>query len=205
MTANSSFQDDSLGWQLQKLAQQVQEWVAFQLQSLNITPPDAAPWALPDWVGQTFFWALMVGLMGWLVWQLYQILRPYAANWRSPLSPSHPTPSRQYQRRPPQDWWQVAQDLRQQGCYREACLALYRGMVQQFHDTGQLPQKESYTDGEYWQLMRHDTRAEDYKVLLDAHEQMVFGNTYASDALVSRCQEAYRNITPSRHRRGAPS
>lgn len=197
MTANSSFQDDSLGWQFQKLGQRVQEWVEFQFQSLNIPQVEADPWVLPDWVGRTIFWVLVIGVVSWLAWQIYGMLRPYASDWRSPLSMNRQPSSGQHQRRSPQDWWQVAQDFRQQGRYGEACLALYRGMLQQFHDTGQIPKKDSYTDGEYWRLMRNTVRSVDCRVLLDAHEQTVFGDMQASDALVNRCQEAYRNITAS--------
>ncbi len=194
MSTESQFQKDSLGWQMQKLSQRVQEWIEHQFRFPAQSSPAPEPWVWPEWVGHTIFWVLIVGFSSWLVWQLYHLLRPYVSSWRSPAVLNPKPASKQNQGRSPQHWWQKAQGLGQQGRYRDACLALYMGMLQQIHTTQKIPKRDSYTDGEYWAMLQAISMSDAYKVLLDIHADVVFGNEQGSEDLFHRCQQAYREI-----------
>ena len=194
MSTESSFQSDNLGWQIQKLGQQIQEWIEYQLGLLNWSEPTAEPMIWPEWIGQSIFWVLVIGFSIWLIWQIYQILQPYVVGWRSPLAAKQKTKSTRPLERSTQSWWQHAQALQRQRRFKEACLALYMGMLQQLHDKKLIPQKDSYTDGEYWSILQNIAIADASKVLLNAHEEITFGNMSVSEELFNRCQQAYREI-----------
>lgn len=203
MSTESSLKADSLGWQIQKLAQQFGEWLEYQFQSQNELSDIPNPWILPTWLGYLLFWTLIAGFSVWLVLQIYDLLSPYITEWRSPSQQQQQSSVRHHSpKRSPQGWWEQAQTFRQQGQLREACLTLYLGMLQHLQDTQKAPdqkildQQSCYTDGEYRSMLASESLAQPYRVLIDVHERIIFGDGQASEDLFDRCQRAYREIAP---------
>ncbi|NEQ27810.1 MAG: DUF4129 domain-containing protein, partial [Microcoleus sp. SIO2G3] len=94
-------------------------------------------------------------------------------------------------------WLERSQKFQQQGNYQEACLCLYRAMLQRLNDAGIAPHQSSRTDGEYLQLIRQLPQPQPYQTLLMTHQQLCFSNTEASPSVFEQCQQAYREIEGS--------
>ena len=186
-----SFEKNSLEWQLHLWQQRMGEW----LERL-FAPVDRARlpnWSLPEWLTRLLFWVLAALLLSWLVWQGYQLVRPYVTTMalakvgqsdrRSSTSPVTATA-----------WLQRSRTFAQQGNYREACRALYMAALQRLNDTEPIPHEPSRTDGEYLQIVQTLPRSAPYQVLIRTHEQLCFDNADISVDEFDRCQQAYREI-----------
>jgi hypothetical protein len=92
------------------------------------------------------------------------------------------------------NWLQRSQKFQQQGNYREACLCLYKAMLQRLNDTGIVKDQPSRTDGEYLQLVQQLPQPQPYQTLLITHQKLCFSNAEASPSLFDECQQAYREI-----------
>jgi hypothetical protein len=195
-----SFEKNSIGWQLGQLQQRIGEWWELQISRFSGNQPDvSAPtwWESPIlWlIVKAAFWLLVGLLLTWLVWQLWQLLRPYVYSLRKPLS----QPSDRATKTPKNElsvaaWLQRSQKFQQQGNYREACFCLYMAMLQRLNDTGIAQHQPSRTDGEYLQLVRQLPQPQPYQTLLATHEQLCFSNTEASRSVFDECQQAYQEI-----------
>ncbi|MEB3358810.1 MAG: DUF4129 domain-containing protein [Synechococcales bacterium] len=187
-----SFQTSSVSWQLQQISQRVGEWIEYQL--YRIQPPDQAPdLESPVWFIRLILSLIAAGMIAWMLWQLYLLARPYLLDMQLnrlaagiPITPGRPLS--------PTELWQRANQLQHQGNYREACRMLYLAMIQQLSDRQLITLDESRTDGEYLQLVQHFPAPQPYQVLIEAHQQLCFGDLPATAELFNRCRQAYREI-----------
>lgn len=193
--AAGTFQKDSLDWQFQQFWWRVGEWIELHLPKFDApNVPNAPQWNFPMWWFQAAFWAIVVALVLWLGWQLYQWLNPYFASNR-------PKSTRLDRRVEPHDrdqtiafWMREVQRFQQQGNYREACRALYLATLQRLSDTKLAPHQASRTDREYWNLVQLLPRSQAYQTLLNTHEQLCFSNAAISAETFNQCQQAYGDI-----------
>lgn len=198
-TLESSFQSSSLGWQIQKLSQRIGEWIEYQFYRLQ--PPDLSDtnvpeWTLPEALLRFLFWGIVAALLTWLIWQLFLLLSPYFRTLRSRTTVfESPGSAAKRPELSVNQWWQRAQTYQRQGNYQEACRALYLGMIQHLHDRHLIPQRDSYTDGDYRTLLKTLPKSTPCNVLIETHEAIVFGDRPASQTMLERCQQAYREMS----------
>lgn len=198
--AMGSFEKNSLGWQLYQMRQRLGEWWELK------TSQTLSNMSLPSWITapilekiiKFIFWVILGLLVIWIVWQLWQLLYPYLytlKNQRIQLTNSATTPL--VRELSVTDWWQRSQKFQQQGNYREACICLYRAMLQQLNDTGIAKHQASRTDGEYLKVIQQLPQPNPYQTLLTIHQQLCFSKTEASPRMFEQCQQAYRDIKTS--------
>lgn len=189
MAQANGFQKNSIDWQLQQVQRQVEEWLELVL---GRSGGNSSPgWSFPPWFLQGCFWLIAVSLTAWAGWQLYKLLRPYLPNsLRSePLDAAPRSPQSTAA-----EWRQRARLAQQQGDYREACRSLYLAMLQQLSDRHLLQAEPSRTDGEYLNLAQTVSCPQAYRLLIDTHERLYFGNVVVSADLFDRCWQAYQEI-----------
>ncbi len=193
-----TFEKTSFDWQLHQLQQQFGEWVQ-RLLSNDSNAPDQN-WQLPESLLNGLFWLIVVGLTGFLGWQLYRLLSPYwAASWRSRQN-LRPVAASSTETLPVAEWLQRSRQAQQQGNYREACRALYLAMLQRLNDQNLIAQQPSLTDGEYATLLHTLStldRPQPYHLLLRTHESLHFSQATISAETCDRCWQAYREIDPN--------
>lgn len=204
----SDFARTSLNWQRQQLQQRFGEWLEFVLRGRDPVPdgtrePPPLPtldWlASPLWqrIAKVLTWGILLAIATWLVLVLWRWLQPYTA--RAPArrgrraSPSRSATS-QPQRRSPARWLASAQIYQRQGDYRRACFCLYEGMLQQLNDAKLVPQRASWTDGEYARALTDLPNPAPYGVLLRAHEELRFGEVEATAERYAECREAFQQL-----------
>ncbi|MCA1995066.1 MAG: DUF4129 domain-containing protein, partial [Coleofasciculus sp. S288] len=179
----SSFEKNSVGWQLAQWRQQIGEWLELK------TSQTLSNASVPSWLTSPLLWTLVkvvcwiiLGLLlTWAIWQLWQLLRPYFYTLKNKHNQSVAKAIKTSVRElSAAGWLQRSQKLQQQGNYREACLCLYRAMLQRLNDTGIAPHQSSRTDGEYLQLVQQLSQSTPYQTLLMTHQQLCFSNTEAS-------------------------
>jgi hypothetical protein len=195
-----SFEKTSFGWQLSQLQQRVGEW--WELQTSRFAPnlPDVS---VPSWldsplmwtIAKAAFWVILALLLSWAALQIMRLLSPYFYTLTNQLSqPADRVTKTSDSELSVAKWLQRSQKFQQQGNYREACLCLYRAMLQRLNDTGLVPHQSSRTDGEYLQLIQQLPKPTPYQTLLVTHQELCFSNTEASRSVFDQCQEAYREI-----------
>lgn len=197
--STGSFEKNSLGWQLAYMQQQLGEW--WELQTSRFAP-NIPNMSLPSWLSSSLlwtivkitFWLLLAFVLSWIVVWMMRRLSPYFYSlrnqWREESEPGKII-SRELTIR---DWLKQSQKFQQQGNYREACLCLYKAMLQQLNDSGIATHQSSRTDGEYLQLIQQLPKSSPYQILLMTHQQLCFSNIEASLSLLEECQQAYREI-----------
>ncbi|HEY9764044.1 MAG TPA: DUF4129 domain-containing protein [Trichocoleus sp.] len=193
--ASNTFKTDSLGWQLRKSAQQVQEWFDYQFSRVDVEGPDLPQWKWPEMPARVLFWILVVAFGLWLSWMLYRVALKYwqqRQDWvtNRPTVKSVPTSDL----RSALEWWREANALAQAGQYREACRALYLAALQKLHEQKVLPYDPSRTDGEYLSALTAQPQPRPYELLIRTHERTEFGSAPASAETYQRCRKAYREI-----------
>lgn len=191
------FEKTNFGWQIQQLQQQFWEWLELKLSQNSPNLPNES---LPSWLVDLLWplfkaasW-LIVGLVAtWLLWQLWQVLRPYVQflNFELRNAAAKPTPVKDITAA---DWLQRSRQFYLDGNYGEAARCLYMAMLQRLHENGLISHQPSRTDGEYRQLTQTLPKQESYQVLLTTHEDLCFGNGEISSEIFDRCQQAYRKI-----------
>ncbi|PSN12598.1 hypothetical protein C7271_23385 [filamentous cyanobacterium CCP5] len=200
----STYETNSLSWQIRQAAQRLNEGVEYWFAQLDIDPPAMPNWVWPAALGQGLFWVLVTGLAFWLSWQLYGGISRYWQG-RSPAvtAPAKPDDPSGYSSR---HWWHQAQAAAAAGRYDEACWALYQGALQRLEETQTLPQDPSRTDGEYLagleqvnalrqRLSRTALRPmQPYELLIRTHERIAFGDVPATAETFQRCRRAYQDI-----------
>ncbi|PSB17852.1 DUF4129 domain-containing protein [Phormidesmis priestleyi ULC007] len=193
--AADSFDKNSLGWQLQQLAQRVGEWIEARFPQNSPNLPQIPNWSFPTWLLEAMFWAIVLSATLWLSWQLVRLLAPYwagssaqDAKWQL-----HKSASKE-EERSVAGWIRQMQEFQRQGNYREACRALYMAMLQRLNDTKLVPHQFSRTDGEYLQVVQPLPQSQAYQTLIRTHEQLCFGDGVISADVFNRCQRAYQEI-----------
>lgn len=196
----SSFEKDSLGWQLSQLGQKIGEW--WELQTSRFSPdiPNASlpswwNWPIVETITKVVTWAMVVFLVIWVGWKLWRRFQPYfyslTRRLNQPLTTATKTPAKELSI---DSWLQKAQKFQQQDNYREACQCLYMAMLQRLNDKGIALTEPSRTDGEYLKLVRHLPKPKPYQILLMTHQRLCFSQAEASSSLFEKCQQAYQDI-----------
>ena len=198
-----SFEKNSLGWQLGQLQQRFGEWWELQTSQFSPNRPEAS---VPSWlnspilwlIAKAAFWLLLALLLSWAALQIVRLLNPYFYSLRNQLSqPDDKARETLVSELSVAEWLERSQKFQQQGNYQEACLCLYKAMLQRLNDAGIAPHQSSRTDGEYLQLIQQLPQPQPYQTLLMTHQQLCFSNAEASPSVFEQCQQAYREIEAS--------
>jgi hypothetical protein len=197
--STGSFEKTNFAWQLGQRLQQMGEWLELQTSRFQPTLPNAS---LPAWLNSPIlwtivniiFWIVLALLLSWTVLQVMRRLSPYIYTLTNQLKDSTNQANTSEQNLSISRWLQQAQKFQQKGNYREACLCLYKAMLQQLNDNGFAPHQPSRTDGEYLQLVQQLPQPQPYQTLLITHQELCFSNTEASSAMFEQCQQAYQEI-----------
>lgn len=197
--STGSFEKTNFSWQLGQKLQQMGEWLELQTSRFQPTLPNVS---LPSWLSSPLlwkivniiFWIMLALLVLWIVLQVMRRLSPYVYNLTNQFPNSIKQTKKSEQNLSIARWLQQAQKFQQKGNYREACLCLYKAMLQRLNDNGLAPHQPSRTDGEYLQLVQQLPQPQPYQTLLITHQQLCFSNTEASSAMFEQCQQAYQEI-----------
>ena len=198
-----SFEKNSLGWQLGQLQQRFGEWWELQTSQFSPNRPEAS---VPSWlnspilwlIAKAAFWLVLALLLSWAALQIVRLLNPYFYSLRNQLSqPDDKARETLVSELSVAEWLERSQKFQQQGNYQEACLCLYKAMLQRLNDAGIAPHQSSRTDGEYLQLIQQLPQPQPYQTLLMTHQQLCFSNAEASPSVFEQCQQAYREIEAS--------
>lgn len=195
----ASFEKTNFVWQLEQKLQQMGEWFELQISQFKPKLPNAS---LPSWlyspllwkIINVIFWIMLALLASWAVLQVIRRLNPYVYNLTNQLKDSTNQANISDHNLSIARWLQQAQKFQQKGNYREACLCLYKAMLQRLNDKGIAPHQPSRTDGEYLQLVQQFPQPQPYQTLLVTHQQLCFSNTEASSVMFEQCQQAYQEI-----------
>jgi 4-amino-4-deoxy-L-arabinose transferase-like glycosyltransferase len=196
--ASGSFEETSLDWRLQQLSQQIGEWFEGLLPRNTLNGATADSPVLPEWLLKGVFWLIVVAVVAWASWQLYNLLCPYLADyWRTNRVVNSSAVLASTSQHTVTEWLQQARIAQQQGNYQTACRALYMATLQRLHDRGILPQQVSRTDGEYLSFLKSQNLPQPYQVLIRIHERLCFDQVTASPETYERCWQAYQEIERS--------
>ncbi len=189
-TAN--FETTSIDWEIRQLQRRISEWLEWVFRQRDNAPTEPG-WTIPEWLARGLFWFVVMALVLWLGWLLYQWLSPYLDSWTF-------TRSRSASTTPPQkvltvaEWLARSQLAYKQRNYREACRALYMAALQRLNDSGLVLHQGSRTDGEYLNLVQTLPHANAYQTLIQTHERLQFADSAISQQECDRCQQAYREL-----------
>ncbi len=197
--STSPFEKSNFGWQLGQMLQRMGEWWELQMSRFKPNIPNTS---LPDWLDfkllwtivDVTFWVLLGLLLIWTALQIMRRLSPYFYSLTNQIKESADKAKLSDKDLSIDRWLQQAQKLQKQGNYREACLCLYKAMLQGLNDSGVAPHQPSRTDGEYLQLVQQLPQPQPYQTLLMTHQELCFSNTEASPSVFEQCQQAYREI-----------
>ena len=197
--ASGTFEKTSFSWQIQQFQQRIGEWlerVFAHSSEDNVTPYN---WQIPDWLQRGLFWLVVISLIVWAGWQLYQLLQPYLFNYFHLRDFSPPLTSARTPELTTLDWLKRSRQAHQQGNYREACRALYMATLQHLNDNNLIQQEPSRTDGEYLNLIQGSliedlSVSQPYQLLIRTHERLCFSDAAISAEIFDRCWQAYREI-----------
>ena len=197
--STSPFEKSNFGWQLGQIVQRMGEWWELQTSQFKPKIPNIS---LPDWLNYPIFWTIVNAafwvvlalLLSWTALQIMRRLSPYFYSLTNQIKQSADNTKLLDKDLSIVRWLQQAQKSQQQGNYRDACLCLYKAMLQRLNDSGVAPHQPSRTDGEYLQLVQQLPQSQPYQTLLMTHQELCFSNTEASPSLFEQCQQAYREI-----------
>ncbi len=201
MTANS-FEKSNINWQLRMLQQQVAQWWELQTDQFKNNLSDTPlPFGLDNWDIETLWW--MTKILGGLglavilfkiVQVIWQRLSPYLYRFQL-RNQTHQLISKNTQSElTVATWLKRSQQFQQKGNYRDACLCLYKAMLQQLNDQGLIPNEPSRTDGEYLHLTQTLPHSQAYRTLLLMHQELCFNQADISQADFEQCQNAYQHL-----------
>jgi hypothetical protein len=191
--ASGTFEKSSVDWWIQQRQQQFGEWFESLFSGFRLGNLGGDQWMLPEWFLQGFFWFVIIGLAAGVLWQLYQIFRPYVDAYLKPEKGRSPLSTRQPDLTAA-EWLARSRTAQQQGNYREACRALYWSALCQLSDRNQIRQEVSRTDGEYLNLVLMIKQNKPYEVLIRTHERLCFSDEAISVDTFNRCWRAYQEI-----------
>ncbi|HBE19815.1 MAG TPA: hypothetical protein DEG17_14265 [Cyanobacteria bacterium UBA11149] len=199
----ASYEKDNLGWQFHQFQQKLGEWWEMQVSQFVPDKPNTPDFSWLSWlnspiigtIAKIIFWLIVAFLLIWTALQLLERAEIYVNFLRKQQSQlANRLKTASVKELSPAAWRARSQKLSQEGNYREACLCLYMGMLQQLHDRGIILHQLSRTDGEYGELVQDLPHPIPYQILLMTHQQLCFSNSEASSFLFQQCQEAYREI-----------
>ncbi len=150
--------------------------------------------ASPEWLVKLLFWIISLALIGWVGCQLYGLLRPYFYPLLLPEALASNDSQSSGTAMTAAQWLQRSQTFARQGDYREACRSLYQATLQRLDDSKLIRQEFSRTDGEYRYLLHGIPNSPPYRVLIDTHERLCFGDMEISAETYAQCQQAYSEI-----------
>ncbi len=189
---NNSFEKIGWRWQLDRLQQQLGEWLEVRLSSIS-SRPKFDP--LPSWVSVFLVrlsWLLLAGL---LLWFCYQVIYPYWQQWlaKNRRIKSEPNSSI-VQSFTVTELLAKSQQFKQDCNYTQAARWLYLAMLQRLNDAKLIPHQLSLTDREYLRLLDAFPAIQSGNLLISTHEQIHFGDAIVTEADFDRCQQACREI-----------
>ncbi|HEY9889749.1 MAG TPA: DUF4129 domain-containing protein [Candidatus Obscuribacterales bacterium] len=196
MAADSSLQTNNIPWQLRQMGKNLSEWIQLQLSRGGEESPSPLPsFEFPVWIGQLFFWAVVLGAVVWLAWLIVQVLDRYFERRRTQprsqpqvktlLSPTEHSVG---------EWLRRAKQFEREGNWREACRALYLAALQLLHDRQWVPHQASRTDGEYLAAIQALQQPRPWQLLIRTHERSLFGADPLSADHLKRCRLAYEEL-----------
>ena len=191
--ATESFENDSIGWRIQLLGQNISEW--WELQTSRLELPEFPQLEISglDQVARVLGWTLALILAVWFFWRLSDWLLPYLSRIFGP-SPVRNQETTLTPRLSVEEWLKRSRQFQKGGNYGEASRCLYLAMLQGLNDRGIIPHQPSLTNREYQALLQQYPRNNAYRTLLRTHEQFCFGNEEITPEKWGECQEAYREI-----------
>ncbi len=146
----------------------------------------------PEWVFKALFWVIATVMGLWVLWQLYQLARPYLGLERIQRGKPANLNQQVNEKRTPAQWLQRSRTFAQQGNYREACRALYQAMLQKLDQQQLIPDQASRTDGEYLRIVQTFANPRPYQVLFRTHERICFSDVEVSEQTFADCDRAYQ-------------
>lgn len=192
--ATGSYQKNGIGWQLHQFQQRLGEGLERLISGTNIDRPNLPNFDSPLWeiLARVVFWCVIAGFVTWLVWGLWKLLSPYLYAQKS-------SRDRAVTQKPSQEvsvsgWLARSRNFQKQRNYRQACICLYRAMLQQLHEKGIAPHQASRTDGEYLKIVAQLPQPQPYQTLLRTHQQLCFSQIDATESLFAQCQQAYQQM-----------
>jgi len=196
-----TFQQSSVGWELQQLTQRINEWVEARWRQDPPASPsvDLPQWQIPEWLVAAFFWALLGGLCGWWLWKMFPTFqRLWFQVQTQVLNRSLLTAPPQPKRHSPQHWIVQSQKLARQEQYSAACRALYFALLQWFHDQALIPESPSRTDGEYVALLLMlrftPPQIDSAAIVLQIHQRLCFSDQAINQQDFLACQNAIQHL-----------
>ena len=195
----SSYQKNSLGWQLQQLQQRIGEWWELQISRIDNTSSSKQPFDLDfsilGKIIEVVSSIILVLLVSWAILRLWQRLNPYLNTLRNSLARSVNQASKKTTPQLSADAWLTkSKQFQEQANYRQACRCLYMAMLQQLNDNGIILHQASRTDGEYLQLIQQLPQPQPYQLLLMTHQKLCFSTARVSSSLFEECQQAYETM-----------
>lgn len=201
MAANS-FEKSNINWQLRMLQQQVAQWWELQTDqfknNLSHTP---LPFGLDNLDIETLWWITKIlGGLGLavllfkIVQVVWQRLSPYLYTFQLRHQTRKLISKNTQSELSVVTWLKRSQKFQQIGNYRDACLCLYKAMLQQLNDQGLIPDEPSRTDGEYLHLTQALPDSQAYRTLLLMHQELCFNQADISQGDFEQCQNAYQHL-----------
>ena len=189
---NTSFEKIGWRWQIDRLQQQLGEWIEVRMRSIDALP-SADP--LPAWVSVFLVrlsWLLLAGL---LLWFSYRVLYPYYQQWLVKSKHIKLSSDRSIvQASTVPELLAKSQQFQQEGDYTQAARWLYLAMLQRLNDTKLVPHQPSLTDREYLKLLDTFPAIQSGNLLISTHEQIHFGDAIVTAADFDRCQQAVKEV-----------
>ncbi|MBO0350414.1 DUF4129 domain-containing protein [Phormidium pseudopriestleyi FRX01] len=188
-----SFENNSIGWQIQLFRQNISEWWERQTSKLELPEFPQLEISGLDQVARVIGWAIAILLAVWFLWRISDVLVPYLYRVFGP-TPVKGQETTLTPRLSVEEWLKRSRQFQSKGNYGEACRCLYLAMLQGLNDRGLILHQPSLTNREYQILLQQNIRSSAYQTLLQTHEQFYFGNQNITADKLGECQEAYREI-----------
>ncbi|MEC4986144.1 MAG: DUF4129 domain-containing protein [Oscillatoria sp. PMC 1068.18] len=198
--STGSYDENSLGWQLNLLRRRLGEWWELQTNRVADNIPDVPELSWLDSpmiqaIAKSLFWLLVALLVLWTAWQVWQVLSPYLYLVSQKLGQSgDSTVTKQSQELSARGWLARSRNFQREGNYREACVCLYLAMLQRLHDREIILHQASRTDGEYLNLVRDLSQPQPYEKIFASHQQLLFGGGEATAQLYEMMEQAYQDL-----------
>ncbi|MGK7930307.1 MAG: hypothetical protein AB4041_02580, partial [Microcystaceae cyanobacterium] len=146
----TTYEQETWGWKLQNMIQQLQEWWELQARNLFSHSPALPNIALPNpsrlqLILQYILLIIAIFLIAWGILRIVDLIKSYhlsQSSTRYQPQPSAPQLSAQ-------EWLKRSQQFQQQEDYYQACRSLYLAMLHHLQDQNLLMMEKSRTDQEY--------------------------------------------------------
>ncbi len=193
----SPYESTNLSWKLQKLSQQLTEWIEVQLEKIFPKRPSFPKIDVPDmsplWTGiGIIILGLIVILMLWGIKSIFKKIQQYIQSHNTSSSLTNSVGEKEITL---EEWLKRSQNFQRQGDYYQACRCLYLAMLEHLHQQQLIPQQPSRTDEEYcYYILSHFPYPSPYETLLKIHQKLSFSQQEATLSDFHSCQQAYQEI-----------